>query len=128
MAELPRVRVAHIKTKGKERTMDQLETRKLDDRHSYTDDEYQRSRERYLRQCDRDHLANLGHIVFVLADHTPGHFGNCNPNDEVANIIDLGRPAHELALALANMSAERAAGIVRQLDLLWSRREEEFPF
>jgi hypothetical protein len=72
-------------------------------------------REKYLRECDRDHLANLGRIVFALARHEPGDFGNSNPNDPVTTIIDLEKPAHELALALADMSVERAAGIVGQL-------------
>jgi hypothetical protein len=62
-----------------------------------------------------DHATNIGRIVLALADHTTGDYGDCGINDPILNIIDARRPAHELVSALADMSHETAAAIVRQL-------------
>jgi hypothetical protein len=61
------------------------------------------------------HVANIGLIVFALADHDAGNWGDCSINSPIVSIIDSGEPAAVLLQALAAMGEEEAASILFQL-------------
>lgn len=67
-------------------------------------------RRRPFQFTDR-HAANIGRIVLHLAHREPGD----SINHPIVSIIDQGNPAADLIAALARISEETAAGIVRQL-------------
>jgi hypothetical protein len=79
-----------------------------------------------------NHLVNIGRIVLALSNHEPGDFGDSALNDPILNIIDLHLPAHKLIEALASMSVEKAAGLVRQgcpeLSSFYEQSGGELPF
>jgi hypothetical protein len=64
-----------------------------------------------------DHAANIGRIVFALATHDPGDWGDCSINDPIVSIIDEGGSAHGFVQALARMDAETARGICEQISV-----------
>ena len=84
-----------------------------------------------------NYAPNIGKIVIYLGRcHEPGDFRDCSINDPIVNIIDTGGSAADFVRAIATFSAEKAAGIVRQLgyggDTEWAnlpsdREDEERP-
>jgi hypothetical protein len=68
-----------------------------------------------MEMTDFNHATNIGLIALHLAAHAPGDWGDSSINDPVTTLVDREQPAHVLLQALAHMSPERAAGIIRQI-------------
>lgn len=62
----------------------------------------------------KSHAENIGIIVLALATYDLDS-PTCYINDEILNMLDQRKPAHEVIRILADWSPEHAAGIVAQL-------------